>query len=222
VAQERQPAWRSEGGTPLRSEDTPRERLSGAGHAERSVPIARWPEHGAENGRRNRSHPQGGDQARPVFRCDEAPARTICSDTAWSSLQGQAGAPREFAGAHWGGKFARQPRDSCAAPTEAKQGSPIAAAADDAKALISVDSCRLQSSRSWQWNPSTETAASLVAEGRLHIREIAQRVGVSEKTIDRWKQRPAFRARVNEIVAIFRDKLFDQSLARFDDDFNSD
>jgi hypothetical protein len=26
VAQERQPAWRSEGGTPLRSEDTPRER----------------------------------------------------------------------------------------------------------------------------------------------------------------------------------------------------
>src|SRR5262249_54155829 len=58
----------------------------------------------------------------------------------------------------------------------------------------------------WQWNPSKETAASLVAEGNIPIREIAQQVGVSEKTIDRWKQPPAFRTRVEEIVANFREQ----------------
>ena len=61
-----------------------------------------------------------------------------------------------------------------------------------------------------------ETAASLVAEGKLCVREIAQRVGVSEKTIDRWKQRPAFRARVGAILANFRDQLIAERLARLD------
>ena len=103
----------------------------------------------------------------------------------------------------------RRPRGSSSAPTEAERGSPFAAAAGDARALTSLDSSRLESSHypSRQWNPSKETAASLVAEGQLPIREIAQRVGVSEKTIDRWKQRPAFLARVDEILANFRKQL---------------
>ena len=116
----------------------------------------------------------------------------------------------------------RRPRGSSSAPTEAERGSPFAAAAGDARALTSLDSSRLESSHypSRQWNPSKETAASLVAEGQLPIREIAQRVGVSEKTIDRWKQRPAFLARVDEILANFRKQLIAESLTRFDGDHN--
>src|ERR1043166_620515 len=105
---------------------------------------------------------------------------------------------------------------------------PVAAAPDNAGALTSPDSSRQESSptpchepgvdrgRSFeygQWNPSRETAASLVADGRLPIREIAQRVGVSEKTIDRWKQRPAFLARVDEILANFRKQRMAERLA---------
>jgi hypothetical protein len=92
-------------GTALRSEDSPRHWLPGASYAERSAPTAWWTQHGAENGRGYRSHPQGADQARPVFCGDEAPATTISSGSVWSLLQEQAGSPREFAGAHGGGKF---------------------------------------------------------------------------------------------------------------------
>lgn len=114
----------------------------------------------------------------------------------------------------------------------------VAAATDEASALIPPDSSRLESSRgpsldlestsngeevpatseSWQWSPSKKTAASLVAEGRLRIYEIAQQVGVSEKTIDRWKKHPAFSARVDEIVTNFRNQLFAESLRRYDRD----
>jgi DNA-directed RNA polymerase specialized sigma24 family protein len=124
------------------------------------------------------------------------------------SLRVPTGAENSPTGLHLG---------SSAAPTDAEPGSPVATAADDAKALTGLDSTRLASSRSWQWNPSTETAVSLVAQGRLSIREIAKRVGVSEKTIDRWKQRPAFRARVDEIVANFRNQLIAESRARLDE-----
>jgi uncharacterized protein YjcR len=85
----------------------------------------------------------------------------------------------------------------------------------ESNTAISNDGGEMPGSRtfeSWQWSPSKETAASLVAEGRLHIYEIAQQVGVSEKTIDRWKKRPAFRARVDAIVTDFRNQLFAESL----------
>jgi hypothetical protein len=127
----------------------------------------------------------------------------------------------------------RRPCGSSSAPTEAEWGSPVAPAAGDAMALTSLDSSRLESSHRPSMNlestdvaalnlgnPSKETAASLVAEGRLRIREIAQRVGVSEKTIDRWKQRPEFLARVDEIFANFRKQLIAERLARFDGDPN--
>jgi transposase len=52
------------------------------------------------------------------------------------------------------------------------------------------------------------------------VSKIAQRVGVSEKTIDRWKQRPAFLARVDEFLAKFRKQLIAESLARFDRNHN--
>jgi helix-turn-helix protein len=80
-----------------------------------------------------------------------------------------------------------------------------------------ADPCR--SSESW-WNPSKEAAAELVAAGELTIAEIAKRVGVSEKTIDRWKKRPEFQARVNGITANFRERLMAEMLAEIDRDYD--
>jgi len=80
-----------------------------------------------------------------------------------------------------------------------------------------ADPCR--SSDSW-WNPSKEAAAELVAAGELTIAEIAKRVGVSEKTIDRWKKRPEFQARVEGITANFRERLMAEMLAEIDRDYS--
>jgi tellurite resistance protein len=47
-------------------------------------------------------------------------------------------------------------------------------------------------------------------------------VGVSEKTIDRWRQRAAFLARIDEILANFRKQLIAERLARLDARFDGD
>jgi len=60
----------------------------------------------------------------------------------------------------------------------------------------------------------------LVAAGELTIAEIAKRVGVSEKTIDRWKRRPEFQARVDGITANFRERLMAEMLAEIDRDYD--
>ena len=109
----------------------------------------------------------------------------------------------------------RQYRRSCVALAEAERGSPAAAVFEDAVESNHGPSMNPESTDvaeslvneipgtdrrgSWQWTPAKSTAASLVAEGE-RIRKIAQRVGVSEKTIDRWKQRPEFRARVDDAI----------------------
>ena len=59
VAQKREPTWRSAGRTAVRSEDSPGQRLSGAGHAERSMSDARGHKHRPANGRRAGAVPHG-------------------------------------------------------------------------------------------------------------------------------------------------------------------
>jgi hypothetical protein len=59
VAQKREPTWRSAGRTAVRSEDSPGQRLPGAGHAERSMSDARGHKHRPANGRRAGAVPHG-------------------------------------------------------------------------------------------------------------------------------------------------------------------
>ena len=56
----------------------------------------------------------------------------------------------------------------------------------------------------WAWNEASELAARLVAQARLTIPKIAAKCQVSEKTIDRWKKAPEFKARVDEHLAAIR------------------
>lgn len=50
-------------------------------------------------------------------------------------------------------------------------------------------------------NPKKERASSLVAAGRLEYREIAEKVGVTQVTLYRWRQEPKFVARVSYHVS---------------------
>lgn len=56
----------------------------------------------------------------------------------------------------------------------------------------------------FRWSRITEKAALLAAEDRLTDEEIAERVGVTRRTIIRWKGKEAFQARVAEHVTAFR------------------
>src|SRR5438876_501066 len=42
----------------------------------------------------------------------------------------------------------------------------------------------------WEWSTNKETAAQLLAEDSLSIPQIAQQLGTSESTVDRWKKVP--------------------------------
>ncbi len=55
----------------------------------------------------------------------------------------------------------------------------------------------------WEWSTNKETAAQLLAEDSLSIPQIAQQLGTSESTIDRWKKVPEFQARIKENIAAF-------------------
>lgn len=50
------------------------------------------------------------------------------------------------------------------------------------------------------WTKKREQAAALVADDQLADREIAQSIGVNKVTLERWKQHPSFRARVDALV----------------------
>jgi hypothetical protein len=52
-----------------------------------------------------------------------------------------------------------------------------------------------------KWSRKKARAALLVAEDRLTNERIAAAVGVSRRTLDRWKTEPAFMARVEEHIA---------------------
>ena len=66
----------------------------------------------------------------------------------------------------------------------------------------------------WEWSTDKQTAAQLLAEDSLSIPQIAQQLGTSDSTVDRWKKVPEFQARIQENIAAFRAKLLECGLAR--------
>jgi Helix-turn-helix of insertion element transposase len=62
----------------------------------------------------------------------------------------------------------------------------------------------------------TEEAALLVAEDDLSDDEIASRVGINKATLERWKRRDEFRARVQQLIAEFATSLQQYHIARKD------
>jgi len=63
------------------------------------------------------------------------------------------------------------------------------------------------------WTRTTERAARLVAEDQQKDEAIAASLRVRRSTLDRWKRRPEFQARVAEHVQAFREALRGQGIA---------
>ncbi len=59
-----------------------------------------------------------------------------------------------------------------------------------------------------------EQAAQLLAEDRFPDRKIAELCGISEQSLNKWKQRPEFAARVQELIAIYAERALKFGLAR--------
>ena len=59
-----------------------------------------------------------------------------------------------------------------------------------------------------------EQAAQLLAEDRFPDRKIAELCGISEQSLNKWKQRPEFSARVQELIAIYAERALKFGLAR--------
>src|SRR5262249_43691411 len=59
-----------------------------------------------------------------------------------------------------------------------------------------------------------EKAAKLVAEDRLSDVKIASEVGISGRTLERWKGEPAFQERVAAVVKAYADQTLNSGLAR--------
>jgi transposase len=56
-------------------------------------------------------------------------------------------------------------------------------------------------------NLKRETAAQLIAEDRKTDQQIAEIVGVSRRTVESWKHRPAIKKRIAEICDIAASRL---------------
>lgn len=63
------------------------------------------------------------------------------------------------------------------------------------------------------WNPNSEKAAQLIADGQLSLGQIAEEVGVDRRTLWNWRQIPAFAARVEEHLDEFRDEVLRRGIA---------
>lgn len=81
--------------------------------------------------------------------------------------------------------------------------------------------------REWKWTGQRETAAALVAADEIPDREIAARVGVVERTLERWKLAPEFRQRVDAHIRAFKDRvrrrgiaILEKRVAALDDRWN--
>jgi len=59
-----------------------------------------------------------------------------------------------------------------------------------------------------------EQAAQLLAEDRFPDRKIAELCGISEQSLNKWKQRPEFSARVEELIAAYAERALKFGLAR--------
>jgi len=67
--------------------------------------------------------------------------------------------------------------------------------------------------RPFAWTKTRETAAFLVADDRLKDEEIAAKVGVTGRQLDRWKVHPEFAERVREHVAAWKAEIRRRGLA---------
>ena len=60
--------------------------------------------------------------------------------------------------------------------------------------------------QNFTWKAASERAAALVAAGNLSDFDVAQQVGVSRRTLARWKEEPEFGQRVTDLVKIAREE----------------
>src|SRR5262245_59267178 len=67
--------------------------------------------------------------------------------------------------------------------------------------------------REFTWNKQREKAAALLAAGDLSDGEIADQIGITDRQLRRWKQQPAFSARVAEIVDRTRRAIEEKGIA---------
>ena len=63
-------------------------------------------------------------------------------------------------------------------------------------------------------NKKREQAAQLLAEDRHPDIKIAELCGISERNLQKWKQRPEFRSRINELTGMYADRALKFGLAR--------
>jgi hypothetical protein len=64
----------------------------------------------------------------------------------------------------------------------------------------------------FRWDARREEAADLVAGDWLTDRAIAAKLGIHVATLERWKQRREFKARVDEHVSAYRERLMREVL----------
>lgn len=65
----------------------------------------------------------------------------------------------------------------------------------------------------WTWTKQREKAAKLAAEDALTNEQIAASIGVTRQTVDYWRLKPEFRARVASIVSAYADAIRDEGIA---------
>lgn len=63
------------------------------------------------------------------------------------------------------------------------------------------------------WTAQSEEAAELIADGRLTLEEIGEKVGRDRRTIWNWRQHPEFNERVEGHLAAFRDEVRRRGIA---------
>jgi hypothetical protein len=63
------------------------------------------------------------------------------------------------------------------------------------------------------WPEKSKPAAELLANGRLTLNQIAERLDVDPKTLWNWRQHPEFAAKVEEHLAEFRAKVRREGIA---------
>jgi len=67
--------------------------------------------------------------------------------------------------------------------------------------------------QTWTWTKTRERAAQLVADGQQNDTQIAAALQIGGRTLDYWKVRPEFHARVEAHLAVFREKIRAEGIA---------
>lgn len=74
--------------------------------------------------------------------------------------------------------------------------------------------------RTWKWTNQTEEAAELVARDDLTDQQIADRIGVTKRTLERWKRDLVFASRVRLLTAEFRVRVRERGIAVIEERVN--